>query len=65
LYTRLDAGFRVVLPTAQGSVTSVPVDARGLAAILDGAKTHPTAREIVREARARVSISSPTSTGKR
>jgi len=65
LYTRLDAGVRVVLPTAPGGVTSVAVDARALAAILDGTKRSATPREIVREARARVSISSPTSTSTR
>lgn len=65
LYTRLDAGFRVMVPVAQGGVTSVAVDKRGLAAILDGTKTRATMREIGCEARARVSISSPTSTRKR
>lgn len=62
LYMRLDAGYRVVLPSAAVGDASVVVDARELAAILDGAKTRPTERDVVREARARVSISTPTST---
>jgi hypothetical protein len=65
LYTRLDVGYRVTLPVAHGGVASVSVDARQLAAILDGAKKRATTREIVREARSKVSISSPTSTTKR
>ncbi len=65
LYTRLDAGYRVTLPVAKDGVASVSVDARQLAAILDGAKKRATTREIVREARAKVSISSPTPTPRR
>lgn len=38
---------------------------RALAAILDGVKQRPTQREIVHEARAKVQIPSPTSTGAR
>lgn len=64
-YTRLDAGYRVVLPLAHDGATRVAVDARALAAVLDGAKKHATTREIVREARAKVSISSPTAATKR
>ena len=65
LYTRLDAGYRVTLPVAQDGVASVSVDARQLAAILDGAKKRATTRETVREARAKVSISSPSSSTRR
>jgi transposase len=62
LYTRLDVGYRVLLPKVKDGTLSAVVDARTLAAILDGAKKRPTTHEIVKEARARVSISSPTST---
>src|SRR5688500_9169426 len=62
LYTRLDAGYRVTLPETKDGTVSVVVDARTLTAILDGTKKRPTARGVVREARARVQISSPTST---
>ena len=65
VYTRLDVGYRGMLPVFADGVASVAVDARALAAVLDGAKKHATAREIAREARAKVSISSPTSTTKR
>lgn len=61
LYTRLDAGYRVAVPAASNGDACVVVDARALAAILDGVKKRPTERDVVREARARVSISSPTS----
>lgn len=61
LYTRFDAGFRVTFPEAKDGVASIVIDARTLAAILDGTKKRPTSREIVREARTRVQISSPTS----
>lgn len=64
LYTRLDVGYRVTLPVLNGAA-SVAVDARALAAILDGAKKRATPREIVREARAKVSIPTPTLTRKR
>ena len=64
-YTRLDAGYRVVLPIAHNGAACVAVDARALAAVLDGVNKHATTREIVREARAKVSINSPTSTTKR
>lgn len=60
LYTRFDTGFRVLLPESKGAA-SVSVDGRTLAAILDGVKKRPTAREVVKEARARVQISSPMS----
>lgn len=62
LYTRLDAGFRVTLPATKEGIASVVVDARTLSTILDGAKKRATTREIVREARAKALISSPTST---
>jgi transposase len=65
LYTRLDVGYRVTLPAAHEGVASIAVDTRALAAILDGAKKRATPREIVREARAKVQISRPTSTRKR
>jgi transposase len=62
LYKRLDGTHRVTLPPAPSSGgASVAIDARALAAILDGVKKRPTTREIVKEARARVVISSPTS----
>jgi transposase len=64
-YTKLDVGYRVTIPIAHDGIASVSVDARALAAILDGTKKRATAREVVREARAKVQISSPTSTRKR
>ena len=65
LYTRLDAGYHITIPLAHAGVASVVVDTRSLAAILDGTKKRATAREIVREARAKVLISSPMSKTKR
>jgi transposase len=65
LYTRLDAGHRVPLPAAPAGAVSVAVDARSLAAILDGVKRRPTTREVVREARTKAQITSPTSTAAR
>ena len=65
LYTKLDTGFRVTVPAAEHGAVSVVIDVRALSAILDGAKKRPTAKEIVREARTKVQISSPTSTSTR
>jgi transposase len=62
LYTRLDAGHRVALPAAAAGVAGVAIDARALAAVLDGVKRRNSVREIVRESRARASISAPTLT---
>jgi transposase len=64
-YTKLDGGYRVTIPIAADGTASVTVDARTLAAILDGMKKHAPPREIVREARAKVEIPSPTSRTKR
>lgn len=65
LYARLDEGYRATLPSGDAGAPSIAIDARALAAILDGAKKRPTAREIVREARAKVTISAPMSTSGR
>lgn len=60
LYKRLDAR-RVALPKdISPGAASVTVDARTLAVLLDGVETRkPTTREIVRQARAKVSKSTP------
>lgn len=68
LYKRLDKN-RVVLPASiPEGAASIVVDARTLAALLDGVARHkvkPTTRDIVKEARAKVQISAPTQPKKR
>lgn len=67
LYKRLDTN-RIVLPTSiPAGAASIVVDARTLAALLDGVARHrvkPTTRDIVKEAREKVQIRAPTSTKK-
>ena len=60
LYKRLE-GARAPLPAVAAGSISVQVDARILTSILDGTKSRPTAREIVREAREKVSSPAPIS----
>ena len=60
LYKRLE-GARALLPAVAAGSVSVQVDARLLTSILDGTKSRPTAREIVREAREKVSSIAPIS----
>jgi transposase len=61
LYTRLDEGHRARLPPVPAGAVSLAVDPATLAALLDGVKKQSTTREIVREARSKVQISSPDS----
>jgi transposase len=63
LYKRLER-HRTTLPTPPDGGSSALIDARALAAILDGVKQRATARELVREAREKVSISAPMSTSR-
>ena len=60
LYKRLE-GAQATLPEVAAGSVSVHVDARLLMSILDGTKKRPTAREIVREAREKVSSTAPIS----
>ena len=60
LYKRLE-GARATLPEVADGAVSISVDARILTSILDGTKMRPTAREIVREAREKVSSTTPIS----
>ena len=61
LYKRLE-GHRAVLPETPSGAVRATIDARTLAAILDGVKRSATAKEIVREARERASIIAPSLT---
>ena len=60
LYKRLE-GAQATLPEVAAGSVSVHVDARLLTSILDGTKKRPTTREIVREAREKVSSTAPIS----
>jgi hypothetical protein len=54
LYKRLEQR-RIVLPATVDGDASTSIDAHQLAQLLDGVKTRMSAKEIVREARAKIS----------